>query len=99
MARQIAWSPEAIEDLEAIATFIERDSPYYARAVVERIVEVGRTLPEFPEIGRLVPELGDPEIRERFVYSYRLIYRLEPERVLVLAVLHGRRLLESLDRW
>jgi putative transcriptional regulator len=31
MARQIAWSPEAIEDLEAIATFIERDSPYYAR--------------------------------------------------------------------
>jgi plasmid stabilization system protein ParE len=29
MARLLAWSPEAIEDLEAIAAYIERDSAWY----------------------------------------------------------------------
>ena len=47
-------------------------------------------------MGRVVPEIGDPAIRERFVYSYRIIYRLELERVLVAAVIHGRRLLQPL---
>ena len=50
--------------------------------------------PEFQEIGRIVPEVGDPAIRERFAYSYRIIYRLEPQRVLIAAVIHGRRLLQ-----
>ena len=27
----------------------------------------------------LVPEIGSPDIRERFVYSYRVIYRLEAD--------------------
>ena len=35
-------------------------------------------------------------IRERFVYSYRLIYRVEDHEVLIVAVVHGRRLLEPL---
>jgi hypothetical protein len=34
-------------------------------------------------------------VRERFVYSYRLIYRIEPARILVTAVVHGRRLLDE----
>jgi hypothetical protein len=29
----------------------------------------------FPEIGRVVPEVGDVAVRERFVHSYRVIYR------------------------
>ena len=41
-------------------------------------------------MGRLVPEIGDVSIRERFVYHYRVIYRLESARVLVVAVIHGR---------
>ena len=30
MARALAWSPEALEDLELIAEYIERDSAFYA---------------------------------------------------------------------
>lgn len=93
MARSLAWSPEAIEDIESIATYIARDSLWYAKAVASRIVEAAETIPEFPEMGRVVPEIGEPSIRERFVYSYRVIYRVEPERVLVAAVIHGSRLL------
>jgi toxin ParE1/3/4 len=45
-------------------------------------------------LGRIVPEIGGRSIRERFVYSYRIIYRLEAERILVAAVIHGSRLLQ-----
>jgi plasmid stabilization system protein ParE len=37
----------------------------------------------------MVPELNDPDYRERFVHKYRVIYHLEPERILVAAVIHG----------
>lgn len=96
MARGLVWSPEAIEDIESIASYIERDSAWYAKAVASKIVETAETIPGFPELGRIVPEIGDPAIRERFAYSYRIIYRLEPERVLVAAVIHGSRLLQPL---
>ena len=42
----------------------------------------------------MVPEVGDVNLRERFVYSYRFIYRLEEQRVLIVAVIHGSRLLQ-----
>jgi len=96
MARVLVWSPEEIEDIESIAAYIERDSPWYAKAVASNIVETAETIPEFPEIGRVVPELGDPVIRERLAYSYRIIYHLEPQRILIAAVIHGRRLLQPI---
>lgn len=96
MDYRIEWSPEAAEDIEAIAEFISRDSEFYARAVVSKILSVSRTLADFPLIGRAVPELGEENIRERFVYSYRLVYRIEQKKILVVAVVHGKRLLESI---
>lgn len=44
-----------------------------------------------------MPELDDENIRERFVYSYRLIYRIHENEVLIIAVIHGKRLLEAID--
>jgi plasmid stabilization system protein ParE len=43
----------------------------------------------------MVPELNDPNRRETFVYEYRLMYRVEPDRIEVLRVVHGRRLLSN----
>jgi len=44
-----------------------------------------------------MPELGDENIRERFVYSYRLVYRIDAEEILVVAVIHGKRLIENVS--
>ena len=90
MARALIWSPEAVEDVEAIGAYIERDSPWYAKAVVAKIVETAEAIPEYPELGRIVPEMQNPSIRERLVHRYRLIYRLSEERVVIAAVIHGR---------
>lgn len=96
MAGQVVvWSPEALEDVEAIAAYIARDSVFYAGAVVEKMLSAAAGLNQFSESGRIVPELNQPDIRERFVYSYRLIYRIEPARILVAAVIHGKRLLDD----
>jgi plasmid stabilization system protein ParE len=58
--------------------------------VVSKIVETVEAIPDYPEMGRVVPELGETAIRERFVHRYRVIYRLDEERILIVAVIHGR---------
>ncbi len=93
MDTRVSWSPEALEDVDAIAAYIAKDSPFYASTVVEKILDAARGLGRFPNIGPIVPEIGEPEFRERLVYSYRVIYRVTAEQVLVVAVVHGRRLL------
>jgi addiction module RelE/StbE family toxin len=92
----VRWSPEATEDLESIADYIARDSEFYARTVVSKILAVSAKLSEQPLIGRVVPEINDEDIRERFVYSYRLVYRIQPSTVTIVAVIHGKRLLENI---
>ena len=94
MADRVAWSPRAVEDLEAIAQYISADSAAYAAAVVKTILITARNLSHFPRSGRVVPEIGDESIREWFAYSYRVIYRLEGEAITIAAVVHGRRLLD-----
>jgi len=99
MAYEINWSPEAIEDLHSIADYIAKDSRVYAQSVVAKIFDVSRSLASQPLIGRIVPEIGVAEIRERFVYSYRLIYRIGDNKILIVAVIHGKRLIDNiLDR-
>ena len=98
MALKLEWSEEALEDIESIATYIEKDSPIYAKSVVSTFFEKAEMLQEFSELGRKVPEFNDVSIREIFIYSYRLIYQIKKEKVLFIAVVHGKRLLENHQR-
>ena len=93
---KVVWSPEAIEDLQSIAEYIQRDSEFYARAVVTKILDVTRSIKDFPLIGRIIPELENENIRERFIYSYRLVYQIKKQQILIVAVIHGRRLFETI---
>jgi toxin ParE1/3/4 len=97
MDHKIIWSPAALEDVESIAEFITRDSEFYARAVVEKILVRVKNLRDFPLTGRIVPELGDEAIRECFVHNYRIIYRLKNREITILAIIHGKRILISLN--
>jgi toxin ParE1/3/4 len=89
----VRWSPRALEDVDAIAEYIEKDSPFYAKAVVAKIIAISRRLEDFPFSGRIVPEAGDSVLREHFVFSYRIIYRIEEKNVTIAAVVHGKQLL------
>jgi plasmid stabilization system protein ParE len=87
----VKWSKPAKLDLKQIHGYISRDSRFYAEKVSVEIVEKSEKLGFFPEAGRVVPEIGDSNIREIFVYSYRLIYEIFPNSVEILALIHGRR--------
>jgi len=98
VARAVAWSHSAWSDLERAADYIARDSPSYAATLLERACAAARSLDRFAERGRVVPELGEATIREVFVGSFRLVYRVLPGRVDVLAFVHGARDLAALWR-
>jgi toxin ParE1/3/4 len=91
MARKVIWADGAVADLDAAADYISKDSPAYAASFVLQSLEAARSLGDLPERGRVVPEFKREDIREIFVFSYRLIYRIEELRVSVLAFIHGRR--------
>lgn len=95
MAYQVVWTSGAIDDLDGIAAYIALDSPAHAAAVVSRMLECARSGAGFPLAHRAVPELGDDAVRQRIVYSYRLIHRVpqDADRIEILAVIHGARLL------
>lgn len=95
MAYRVVWSPRALDDIDSIASYISRDSTIHASAVVAKIIRATRTLRQFPFAGRVVPEFEDEDLRERFVYSYRIIYRVHAKTVTIAAVIHGKRMLES----
>lgn len=87
----VRWSKPAKLDLKQIHDYIARDSKFYAQKISAEIIEKSEKLTLFPEIGRIVPEIGDPNIRELLIYSYRLIYEVFPDKVEVLALIHGKR--------
>lgn len=92
MDAEIIWSPEARDDLLDIAEYISRDSAAYASALVSEILRTARIIGRYPEMGRIVPEMDNALIRERIVYSYRVIYKLvDDNKLLVVAVIHCRR--------
>lgn len=95
----VEWAFTARDDLESIASYIAEDSAINALSVVERIEARAETLVTLPMRGRIVPELrwhGVMTFRELIEKPWRLIYRIEADRVVVVSVLDGRRSLEDL---
>jgi toxin ParE1/3/4 len=97
MASRLIWSPEAIEDIESIAEYIAKDSVYYAKSVVRGLLEKAKRLIDYPEIGRIVPEMENLMIREVFVHHYRLVYKISDTDIIIVAVIHGKRLLDNVS--
>lgn len=85
------WSPEAIADLVALRTYIERDNPAAARRIALQIVQAVETLlPANPEMGRPGRVLGTRElviVRTPFIVPYRV----RGGAIEVLRVFHGAR--------
>lgn len=88
---EIRWTEQAVDDLVSIRDFIARDSRVFARLIVEELCLSVEQLVEFPDSGRVVPERGDPQIRELIRPPYRLIYRRHADAVEILTVIHSAR--------
>lgn len=97
--RSVVWAEEAVHDLERIIEFIALADLDAAGRWLASIRDRARSLVSNPERGRMVPELraiGVTAYRELVIRPYRLLYRIEPERVVVVAIFDGRRDLADL---
>lgn len=94
---KIEWTEPAVSDMEMIRDYIAKDSEFYALRFVERVFEVFEKVSVFPNSSRIVPEAEDNSIRELLLYSYRIIYRIIDEKILVLTIIHGARDLDGIE--
>lgn len=88
---EVIWSPSALDDVDAIAEYIARDSSDRAALFVARLLEAVGRLAKFPDSGRMIPEIDDSSCREIPVASYRIMYKLEGTDVWITGVVHGAR--------
>ena len=86
----VIWSNPAKDDLKKIHDYIAKDSKFYAIKVSQEFVEKSEKLKDFSKMGRVVPEIGNSNIRELLVYSYRLIYEISSDKIEIIAIIHGR---------
>ena len=83
--------PQAEADLRAIREYYEHVAPDYAQTFVDGALETTRRLEAFPRLGRIVPKIGDEDLRELIYRHYRIVYIVdaEDERVDILTVFHS----------
>lgn len=96
---EVLWTDSAALDLNAILDFVARQDRQAAGAIFQGIRLKATTLSCFPERGRVVPELQAQSIamyRELLHKAWRIVFRIEGNRVFVLAVLDARRNVEDL---
>jgi toxin ParE1/3/4 len=88
-------TPEAVTDLGTLHAYISRDAPRTADRWAQGLRRHVRSLGTFPERYEVVPEFADlPDNYRQFLYgNYRVIYRVEQKRVLVVRIVHGARIL------
>ena len=91
---EIEWSSKAENDLNEIIDYIAQDSLEYALSFYEQVREKVENLNMFPEMWRIVPELNDPNIRELILRNYRIIYRILGEKIQLLRLFHGSRIID-----
>ena len=94
---KIICTEQAVEKLEEYADYISLDKPTAALKWAKRIQELVENLQEFPKLGREVPELKRPEIRELIEGEYRIIYRLESNVISVITIYHSKQILKKSD--
>lgn len=87
---KIVWSPLALERVNEIADYLAENSVEAARVWLMDIFGAVDRLKEFPESGRLVPEVKRPNVRELIFKNYRVIYRVERKQVSILTVRHSK---------
>ena len=60
----------ALLDVENIRDYIMRDLKYYAKRLVEKVIEVIHKLENFLKLGWLVPEAEEKNIRELLFHTF-----------------------------
>lgn len=87
------WTDKGLRRLQEIHDYIAADQPKNARQFVDRLTRKADAIVEQPRSGRVVAKYQRDDIREIFEGAYRIVYCILPERIDILTVRHGARLM------
>jgi toxin ParE1/3/4 len=91
---KLEWSPLAFRRTHEISEHIRQDNPAAAEAWLQGLFRVIDRVVSFPDSGRVLPEVGKPEIREMLYGEFRIVYRRTAKRVSIITIRHGRQLID-----
>jgi len=90
---RIQWAPLALEQIVEIGAYIYRESPQAAERWIRLAFERVRQLESFPLSGKRNREAVRRDIRELTWGNYRIIYRVDRDKVSILTVRHAKQIL------
>jgi plasmid stabilization system protein ParE len=89
----LKWTPQALKDVQRLHQFLVDKNPDAAKRAVQTIRAGVRILALQPRVGHPAEDL-DPEYREWLIPfgqgGYLVLYRIDADAVVLLAVRHGR---------
>lgn len=83
MGRKVIIAPSAESDLREIVSYIARHNPDAALRMGNALIRRTEILAEFPDLGRVIPEFNQPQLRELIYRSYRILYRVQPDKPVI----------------
>lgn len=91
---QLYLTQSAIDDLQQLKRYYaEQGVPDVGIALVQRILDTMELTLQHPELGRIVPEFNQPELREILHPPFRLVYLRQSQQIHVVRVWRSERLL------
>ncbi|WJG25182.1 type II toxin-antitoxin system RelE/ParE family toxin [Vibrio furnissii] len=88
---EIIWTEPALSDLNDIAEYIALENVAAAKQLVQTIFAKVERLENFPESGRIPPELALLSYRELVVNPCRIFYKFDGDKVFILFVMRSER--------
>ncbi|MBK1654782.1 type II toxin-antitoxin system RelE/ParE family toxin [Allochromatium vinosum] len=95
MAGELIWSRAALDDIEAIAAFVARDSAIQARRLVEHVFQGAERLLARPTLDQRRAPAQSEGMRDYSIQGLRVLYELQGDDVHILGVVIGTRATEA----
>jgi len=93
--KTITFTASAVNDLDDIRSwYADQQVPAVGDKLLREIVSQVEKLGAFPESRRVVPEFGIANLREIICSPFRIIYRLNENKIRVVRVWRSKRLLK-----
>ncbi len=92
---KLFWTKEALLRLQEIEVYVSGDNPVSAIEFVDKLISAAETIVDYPEKGRIVPELSLKNIRELIYKNYRIVYLIRRNTIDILTVFEGHQLLKK----
>ena len=95
---KIIWTKLAMQDVIDIEEYISKTSKLYAQRTIENFFKRLQILIDFPNVGRIVPEINKTKIKELIEGNYRIVYTTKSKQIFILRVHHAARLITKTTR-